>query len=219
MHSWEDFAFGRKIAGAILRLPERLVLIAKKKAKEMPVQTRTISLLCVLVGILAILGWRAVACAQDDSQAPAGTRSLADTPFQLLLPSEHLLGDWYGMRTWLEDHGITPTFTFVTDALGNPTGGKRQSFTAFNNLGVNLDLDLEKLYGPKGGSFEFSTSYRFGSSLSQKYIGNVFNVQQVCCGATLTPSTPWAPCSPCRSCGLLCVRQKARHWRKCRGHD
>ena len=185
----------------------------------MPVQTRTISLLCVLVGILAILGWRAVACAQDDSQAPAGTRSLADTPFQLLLPSEHLLGDWYGMRTWLEDHGITPTFTFVTDALGNPTGGKRQSFTAFNNLGLNLQFELEKLYGPKGGSFEFSTSYRFGSSLSQKYIGNVFNVQQVCCGATLTPSTPWAPCSPCRSCGLLCVRQKARHWRKCRGHD
>src|SRR4029077_16458718 len=171
MHSWEDFAFGRKRAGAILRLPERLVLIAKKKTKEMLVQTRTISL-CVLVGILAILGWGAVACAQDDSQAPAGTRSLADTPFQLILPSDHLLGDWYGMRSWLEDHGITPSLTFVTDALGNPRGGKRQSFTAFNNLAVDLQFDLEKLYGPKGGSFELSTSYRFGSSLSQKNIGN-----------------------------------------------
>ena len=60
----------------------------------------------------------------------------------------------------------------------------RQSFTAFNNLGVDLQFDLEKLYGPKGGSLELSTSYRFGSSLSQKYIGNTFNVQQVCCGAT-----------------------------------
>ena len=88
-----------------------------------------------IVAILAILGWRAVACAQDDSHAPAGTRSLADTPFQLILQSEHLLGDWYGMRSWLEDHGITPTLTFVTDALGNPTGGKRQGFTAFSNLG------------------------------------------------------------------------------------
>ena len=88
-----------------------------------------------IVAILAILGWGAVACAQDDSHAPAGTRSLADTPFQLILQSEHLLGDWYGMRTWLEDHGITPTLTFVTDALGNPTGGKRQGFTAFSNLG------------------------------------------------------------------------------------
>ena len=61
------------------------------------------------------------------------------------------------MRSWLEDHGITPTVTFVTDALGNPTGGKRQSFTAFSNLGVDLQFDLEKLYGPKGGSFEIST--------------------------------------------------------------
>ena len=70
----------------------------------------------------------ALACAQDDSQAaPAGTRPIADTPFQLILPSEHLLGDWYGMRSWLEDHGITPTLTFVTDALGNPSGGKQQS--------------------------------------------------------------------------------------------
>jgi porin len=158
--------------------------MAKKKTKEMPVQTRTISLLCVLVGILEILGWGAVARAEDATQAPAGTRSVADTPFQLILPREHLLGDWYGMRSLLEDHGITPTLTFVTDALGNPSGGKRQSFTAFNNLGVDLQFDLEKLYGPKGGSFELSTSYRFGSSLSRKYIDNTFNVQQVCCGAT-----------------------------------
>jgi porin len=138
----------------------------------------------VSIVIVVIFCSPALAQAQDTSQAPGGTRPIADTPFQLILPSEHLLGDWYGMRSWLEDHGITPTVTFVTDALGNPTGGKRQSFTAFNNLGVDLLFNLEKLYGPNGGSLEISTSYRFGSSLSQKYIGNVFNVQQVCCGAT-----------------------------------
>src|SRR5262245_4503820 len=125
-----------------------------------------------------------LARAEDAPQVPAGTRPIADTPFQLILPSEHLLGDWYGMRSWLEDHGITPTVTFVTDALGNPTGGRRQGFTGFSNLSVDLQFDLEKLHGPKGGSFEFSTSYRFGSSLSRKYIGNSFNVQQVCCGPT-----------------------------------
>lgn len=138
----------------------------------------------VSIVIVVIFCSPALARAQDNSQAPGGTRPIADTPFQLILPSQHLLGDWYGMRSWLEDHGITPTVTFVTDALGNPTGGKRQSFTAFNNLGVDLLFNLEKLYGPNGGSLEISTSYRFGSSLSQKYIGNVFNVQQVCCGAT-----------------------------------
>jgi hypothetical protein len=39
------------------------------------------------------------------------------------LPQGHLFGDWAGSRTWLEGRGITPTVTFVMDALGNPTGG------------------------------------------------------------------------------------------------
>jgi porin len=138
-----------------------------------------ISRRCVAVTILALLGGAAVARAQDASSAPGGTRALADTPFQLILPNQHLLIDRYGERAWLEEHGITPTLTFLTDALGNPTGGQRQGFSAGNNLGLDLNFDLKKLHGPKGGSFQLSMSERFGSSLSGKYIGNVFSVQAV----------------------------------------
>src|SRR5215469_12623266 len=120
----------------------------------------------------------------DETEAPAGTRSLAPLPFQLVLPREHLLGDWFTTRTWLEDHGITPTLTFVTDSLGNPTGGTRQGFTTANNLGLDLNFDLEKLVGLEGGSFLFSMSYRFGGSLSANYIHNFFPVQQVFGGET-----------------------------------
>ena len=77
----------------------------------------------VSIVIVVFLCSRALAAAQDASPTPAGTRPIADMPFQLILPREHLLGDWYGTRSWLEDHGITPSLTFVTDALGNPTGG------------------------------------------------------------------------------------------------
>jgi porin len=142
-----------------------------------------------LVAILALLDWAAIARAQDAAPAPAGTRSLAPTPFQLILPSAHLLGDWYGLRPWLEDHGITPTLTFVTDALGNPTGGREQGFTGAHNLGLDLLFDLEKLAGLRGGSFLFSMSERFGTSLSKDYIGNVFTVQQVFGGETTGSST------------------------------
>ena len=131
----------------------------------------------VLVVIIALLGGAAVARAQDTSSAPAGTRALSATPFQLVLSRKHLLSDRYGVRSWLEEHGITPTFTFVTDALGNPTGGQRQGFTTGNNVGLDLSFDLEKLGGPKGGSFQISMSERFGTSLSGSYIGNVFSVQ------------------------------------------
>jgi porin len=102
----------------------------------------------------------------------------------LILPRDHLLGDWYGMRTWLEDHGITPTLTFVTDSLGNPTGGTEQGFTTANNVGLDLNFDLEKLGVVQGGSFLLSMSYRFGGSLSANYIHNVFTVQQVFGGET-----------------------------------
>jgi porin len=138
-----------------------------------------ISRRCVAVTILALLGGTAAAGAQVVSSAPAGTRTLADTPFQLILPRQHLLSDRYGVRTWLEDRGVTPTLTLLSDALGNPTGGRRQGFSTGNNLGLDLNFDLEKLGGPKGGSFQLSMSERFGSSLSANDIGNVFSAQAV----------------------------------------
>ena len=121
---------------------------------------------------------------QDITEASAGTRDLASSPFKLVLPREHLLGDWYGTRTWLENQGIVPTLTFVTDSLGNPSGGKEQGFTTANNVGLDLNFDLEKLGVLEGASFLFSMSYRFGGSLSANYIHNVFTVQQVFGGET-----------------------------------
>ena len=135
--------------------------------------------------VIVILCWSAaVAPSQDINEASAGTRSLGPLPFQLILPREHLLGDWYGTRTWLEDRGIVPTLTFVTDSLGNPSGGKEQGFTTANNVGLDLNFDLEKLGVLEGGAFLFSMSYRFGGSLSANYIHNVFTVQQVFGGET-----------------------------------
>ena len=138
----------------------------------------------VAVTVQAILISGVIAHAEETPKALTGTRSLADTSFPLGLPRGHLLGDWLGARTWLEDHGVTPTVTFVTDALGNPTGGQRQGFRGANDLGVDLRFDLEKVSGPAGGSFEVSFSERFGASLSEEDIGNVFTVQQVFGGQT-----------------------------------
>jgi len=142
------------------------------------------SLTRIPVLIAIVFCWAARTRSEDVTEAPAGTRPLTATPFQLILPREHLLGDWLGTRIWLEDHGITPTLTFVTDSLGNPSGGKEQGFTTANNVGLDLNLDLEKLGVVEGGSFLLSMSYRFGGSLSANYIHNVFTVQQVFGGET-----------------------------------
>jgi len=75
----------RKRAAAILRL------------------TRPSSRMLVLITILLSIGWPTIACAQVTRRVSPGTRSLATTPFQLVLPAEHLLGDWLGLRSSLED--------------------------------------------------------------------------------------------------------------------
>jgi porin len=142
------------------------------------------SRLCVSIVIVTLRFSTASTRSEDSSEASAGTRSLAPLPFQLVLPREHLLGDWYGTRTWLEDRGIIPTLTFVTDSLGNPSGGKEQGFTTANNVGLDLNFDLEKLCDFEGASLLLSMSYRFGGSLSANYIHNAFTVQQVFGGET-----------------------------------
>lgn len=78
-----------------------------------------------------------LACVEENgdiSQTPVNLR-----PFQLILPRDHLLGDWYGVRSWLEEQGFIPTLSFATDIAGNPIGGMDQGVThADNNLLTGL---------------------------------------------------------------------------------
>ena len=56
----------------------------------------------VVLIIAVILGWAAAAHAEDAVQpppAPPGTRTLAETPFRLVLPQGHVFGDWAGTRS------------------------------------------------------------------------------------------------------------------------
>src|SRR5262249_55359013 len=48
--------------------------------------------------------------AGNGAQVPVSLR-----PFQLVLPREHLFGDWLGFRSKAEETGISPTVTLVTD--------------------------------------------------------------------------------------------------------
>jgi porin len=136
--------------------------------------------------VLVILSGAVAVRAEDaaPSSAPPAARSVANTPFRLTLPQEHLFGDWGGLRTGLEERGITPTLTFVMDALGNPSGGQRRGFRQASNLGLDVQFDLDKLLGLTGASVDISFSERFGEGLSREDIGNVFSVQQVFGGET-----------------------------------
>jgi porin len=99
--------------------------------------------------------------------------------FQLVLPGEHVFGDWAGLRPKLEELGIIPNLLLVTDLAGNPSGGLSRGVTAPSSVELNLFFDLDKIFGLNGGSIFASFSERWGSSLSKSYIGNVFSTQQI----------------------------------------
>jgi len=88
---------------------------------------------------------------------------------ELVLPSEHLFGDWGGLRPKLEESGIVPRLILVTDLAGNPTGGRSQGVTAPTSVELSLFFDLDKLFGLKGGSIFASFSER-GATASRRNI-------------------------------------------------
>ena len=118
------------------------------------------------------------AFAQDQSSNDA-PQDPTGRVFNLVLPPGHLLGDWGGLRSRLEESGIVPRLMLVTDLAGNTTGGRAQGVTAPTSIELSLFFDLDRMFGVKGGSVFASFSERWGHRLSSDYIGNVFSEQQI----------------------------------------
>src|SRR5437899_1919561 len=57
----------------------------------------------------------------------------------------YFFGDWLGVRSELADHGIKPLVLLVTDPFVNATGGRRQGFSEYDLLGIDLLLETDKL--------------------------------------------------------------------------
>ncbi len=127
---------------------------------------------------------RALGGRKSPPAAQTDLATQASQPFQLIPPSSHLLGDWFGLLPTLESKGITPSISFVTNLAGNVSGGMRQGFTEADNADFQFYFDLDKILGIPGATFDLDMSQRSGSSLTRDYIGNIFNVQQVFGGST-----------------------------------
>lgn len=100
---------------------------------------------------------------------------------QAWLEQGAMTGNWLGAREALTQVGITPTIVYTTDLLGNPVGGQRQAAAYTGALEVALNLDLDKLLGVGGLSFQVSGIWSSGSDLSDD-IGNIFPVAEIFAG-------------------------------------
>jgi porin len=90
---------------------------------------------------------------------------------------KYLFGDWLGARSQLASDGIKPLVLFITDPFVNTTGGRRQGFSEYDLLALDVIVDTEKLFGWPGGEFRVGFANNSGTSLSQQYVGNNFPIQ------------------------------------------
>ena len=90
---------------------------------------------------------------------------------------ETLTKDWAGFRTELRRLGVTPTASYTTQPMGNPSGGQSQGFTYSGTLQIAINWDLDTLLHIPGLLFNVGAAWSTGKNLSADYIGNIFTVQ------------------------------------------
>ncbi len=100
--------------------------------------------------------------------AQPGLGALFGSPFG----SDHLFGDWGGAQTWLHNHGLEVDLDYLTENTGNVTGGRSQGFAYAGQIGLEVDVDLGKLFGLNGFALHTMTVQRSGTNGSVGTIGD-----------------------------------------------
>ena len=91
---------------------------------------------------------------------------LAAAPAFAANDSPYLSGDWNGERTRLAERGIAFDFGYTGEAAHNVSGGTRQTARYADQWSFGSTLDLEKLWGWRGGTFQVAITNRNGRNLS-----------------------------------------------------
>ena len=85
----------------------------------------------------------------------------------------NLLGDIWGLRTALGQHGITLGAQETSEDLGNVTGGIHRGFDYDGLTVLNLQVDTDKAFGWPGGTFNVSAEQIHGRSVSADNLDNL----------------------------------------------
>ena len=92
---------------------------------------------------------------------------------------EHLFGDWWGLRPYLEDHGIYLSLDALTEFAGNVSGGVKQGATFASQIAFGADVDWQRLAGVPGLSTHLIIVNRSGENDSTLFGDNLLPVQEI----------------------------------------
>lgn len=107
------------------------------------------------------------------SAVDAGT---ADPPPQNPPSAQkYIFGEWGGTRSRLRGEGVTFDFHYISDFLGNPSGGRDQVMTDWGRIRGTVDIDLGKLTDTNAPAFHLTGVWQYGTDLGNHYLGAIVN--------------------------------------------
>jgi porin len=103
----------------------------------------------------------------------------APPPPTIFAPVPSPLSNLAGLRETFGKYGVTISGIYTGEVFANLSGGKRTGAIAEGLLELDLDIDLSKSLGLKGGSLHFAGFEIHGSSLSKGYTGDLSTVSSI----------------------------------------
>lgn len=122
---------------------------------------------------LAALGLHSAPAAAQQSTQPAGAAPSAPPDFW---HQDTLTGDWGGLRSELAKQGVALTLTYTPEVFANVAGGMKQGAAYDGALLAQVAVDLDKLAGWHGATFQISMLGGSGPALSPGWVGNLMGV-------------------------------------------
>jgi porin len=127
------------------------------------------------------------------ARAQTINRIVGSEPWQELVPltvppttqaieaaqAEHFFGGWDGLQPQLQAQGINIQLDAITEFASNPSGGVKQGATFANQVGLEADVNWERLAGIIGLSTHVIVVDRSGSSDSQLFGDHLLPVQEI----------------------------------------
>lgn len=97
------------------------------------------------------------------------------TRFESWISGDYMTGDWGGLRSNLEEHGITFGSRYLTGPTKKYRGGgyqNRRDLKGYGLYNLDLTLDTEKMGLWKGGTFYTLYQNKRGMGLTRDYMGD-----------------------------------------------
>lgn len=163
-HVWR--ASGRHVPGVMLAFGLCVLAGCAGVAQAAPVLSQIGQSRRILEGSTPLIMQVDPASVRESARAEAVAEGM-DT-------SDNLLGDMAGARVWMFLHGITFDLHEVDELWGNVSGGLSRGPAYTGVTMPTLTVDMEKLVGLRGGTFNISALQIHGRSISQDRL-SVFN--------------------------------------------